>query len=610
MAKVQVSEKCYVLLNGRSIGVASDPQAYISEVRSYRRKGLISGEVNVAYIKKLNEVHVNTDRGRVRKPYIIVEGGKSRLTKELLEKLEKKEIDFNYLVRNGVAEFLDAEEEENALVAMDESKITPDSTHLEADPSSVFGFTISTSPFPETNAAPRQLMSASYIKQAQGMYATNFNRRYESRAYVLYYPQAPIVSTATYESLKLGRHASGQNFVVAISTYYGYNMQDAIVLNRGAVDRGLARSMSFKTYGDEERRYPGGQKDAFKIPPATTEGYMGEHAYAKLSEDGVIEPETKVGEGDVLIGKVAPPRFLEESIGTGGLEAKMRDDSVALKPGESGVVDDVVFSESPGATKIVKVRVRSAKVPEIGDKFGSRHGQKGVVALVVPEEDMPFTEQGVKPDLMLNPHAIPTRMTFGYLLETFGAKAGALKGMRQDGTPFTQRGRSRVEEYGKMLEAHGFDKSGEETMYDGITGKAFGAKLFTGILYYNRLHHMVSNKLQVRSRGTVQILTHQPTEGKARLGGLRFGEMERDVLVGYGASMAVKERMLDQSDKAPILICKDCGSTGYRDFAKRANVCPLCGSTKLVEVEISYAFKLLLDEIRSLHISPRIRVEE
>jgi DNA-directed RNA polymerase subunit B len=610
MAKAQVSTKCYVLLNGRSIGTVSDPMAYISEVRAMRRKGLISGEVNVAYIKKLNEVHVNADRGRVRKPYIIVENGQSKLTKELLEKLDKKEIDFNYLIRNGIVELLDAEEEENALVAMEESEITQESTHLEADPAAVFGFTISTSPFPETNAAPRELMSASYIKQAQGLYATNFNLRYESRAYVLYYPQAPMMTTATYESVKMAKHASGQNFVIAVATYYGYNMQDAIVINKGAVDRGLARSMFFKTYSDEERRYPGGQKDTFKIPPATTEGYLGEHAYSKLSEDGVIEPETEVSEGDVLIGKVAPPRFLEESIGTGGLEEKMRDDSVALKPGEKGIVDDVIFSESPGATRIVKVRVRSIKIPETGDKFGSRHGQKGVVALVVPEEDMPFTEQGIKPDLILNPHAIPGRMTFGYLLEAFGAKAGALKGVRQDGTSFTQRGRSRVEEYGRVMEAHGFEKSGEETLYNGVTGKVFGAKLFTGVLYYNRLHHMVSNKMQVRSRGTVQILTHQPTEGKARLGGLRFGEMERDVLVGYGASMAVKERMLDQSDKAPILICRDCGSTGYRDFAKRASVCPLCGSTNLVDVEISYAFKLLLDEIRSLHISPRIRVEE
>ncbi len=606
----KITEKCYVHLNGRAIGYVADPIAYVGEVRNARRKGIFSGEINVAYMEKLNEVHINTDRGRVRKPYIIVEGGKSKLTKEIAEKMEKKEVDFGYLIRNGIVEFLDAEEEENALVAMTEADITDRSTHLEVDPVSIFGITVNTAPFPEMNSAPRHLMFASYIKQAQGLYATNFNLRFESRAFILFYPQVPMVTTTAYETLKLGKHAAGQNFVVATSTYYGYNMQDAVVLNKAAVDRGLARSMFYKTYADEERRYPGGQKDMVKVPPATTEGYLGEHAYSKLSDDGVIEPEMGVIEGDVLIGKVAPPRFLEESIGAGGLEEKTRDDSVVLKPGENGVVDDVIFTESPGATRTVKVRVRSLRVPEAGDKFGSRHGQKGVVALVVPHEDMPFTEQGVVPDLMFNPHSIPARMTFGHLLETLGAKASAMKGTRSDGTAFSEKGTERIDDYSKILEAHGFNGYGDEVLYDGITGKPFKSKIFQGIVYYNRLHHMVSNKMQVRSRGTVQILTHQPTEGKARLGGLRFGEMERDVLVAYGASLLLKERMLDQSDKATVLICKECGSIGYRDYAKRVEVCPLCNSNKLAEVEISYAFKLLLDEIKSLHIRPQVGMEE
>jgi DNA-directed RNA polymerase subunit B' len=608
MAKV--SEKCYVHLNGRAIGYVADPYLYAKEVRNARRKGLISGEVNIAYMERLNEIHINTDRGRVRKSYIIVEDGKSKLTPELMDKLEKKEIDFNYLIRNGIIEFLDAEEEENAAVALEESDINERTTHLDVDPVSIFGFTINTAPFPENNNLARHLMFASYIKQAQGIYATNFNLRFDSRAYILFYPQAPLVTTTAYEALKLSRHASGQNFVVALSTYYGYNMQDAIVFNKAAVDRGLGRSMFYKTYADEERRYPGGQKDVFKIPPATTEGYLGEHAYSKLSEDGVIEPEMSVEEGDVLIGKVAPPRFLEESIGAGGLEEKTRDDSVALKPGESGVVDDVIFTESPGATRTVKVRVRGIRIPEAGDKFGSRHGQKGVIALVVPEEDMPFTSSGIIPDMLLNPHGIPGRMTFGHLLETLAGKSSSVRGQKTYGTAFSQSGNDRLADYGKILEAHGFDKYGEETLYDGITGRPFKSKLFIGVVYYNRLHHMVSNKMQVRSRGTVQILTHQPTEGKARLGGLRFGEMERDALVAYGASLLLKERMLDQSDKQPVLICKECGSIGYRDFAKRIDVCPLCNSTKLIEVEISYAFKLLLDEIKSLHIKPQINIRE
>jgi len=608
MAKI--SEKCYVHLNGRAIGHVSNPLAFAKEVREARRKGSISGEVNISYLSKLNVIHINTDRGRVRKPYIIAEAGKSKLTKELLEKLQKKEIEFGYLIRSGVVEFLDAEEEENALVALNEASMTDETTHLEIDPTSIFGLTVNTAPFPESNSLARHLMFASYIKQAQGLYATNFNLRFDSRAYILFYPQAPLITTTAYETLKFSNHASGQNLVVALSTHYGYNKQDAIVVSKAAVDRGMGRSMFYKTYSDEERRYPGGQKDVFKMPPATTDGYLGEHAYSKLSEDGIIEPEMEVEEGDVLVGKVAPPRFLEENIGAGGLEEKTRDDSIVVKPGEKGVVDSVVFTESPGATKIVKVRVRGIRIPEVGDKFGSRHGQKGVIAQVVPNEDMPFTENGIVPDLLLNPHGIPSRVTFGHLLETLAGKAGSMKGSKLDGTAFSQSGKDRMEEYGKILEARGFDKYGEEVLYDGFTGRPFRAKIFVGIVYYNRLYHMVSNKMQVRSRGTVQILTHQPTEGKARQGGLRFGEMERDVLVAYGASLLLKERMLDQSDKWPVLICKDCGSVGYRDYAKKINVCPLCNSNSLIEVEISYAFKLLLDEIRSLHIRPKIGLNE
>ncbi|MDE1855763.1 MAG: DNA-directed RNA polymerase subunit B [Candidatus Micrarchaeota archaeon] len=610
MAKKSINEKCYVYINGKILGYVKDGRAYSDEVRKARRSGLLSGEVNVSYVKRLNAVHINTDNGRIRKPYIIVENGKSKFTSELREKLAKKEIDFAYLLRHGIIEYLDAEEEENALVVFHENEIANDTTHLEVDMTSIFGFTLNASPFPEHNNAARHAMLSNFIKQAQGLYATNFNLRFDSRSYLLFYPQKPIVSTAVYQAANMPKHPSGQNFVVALTTYYGYNMADAVVLNKGAVDRGLGRSMFYKMYSDEERRYPGGQKDIFRIPPATAEGYLGEHAYSKLSEDGIIEPETIVDEGDVLIGKVAPPRFLEESISAGGLEEKIRDDSTTLKAGEKGIVDSVIFTESTGATKVVKVRIKSLRVPEKGDKFASRQGQKGVAAYIVPQEDMPFNEQGIVPDLLLNPHSVPNRLTFGHLLEEIAGKAGALSGKIIDGTAFAEKGSKRIEDYGKILEEHGFDKFGDEVLYDGITGRKFRAKIFNGVVYYNRLYHMVSNKLQVRSRGPVQILTHQPTEGKARQGGLRFGEMERDVLVGYGASLLLKERLLDQSDKASVLVCKSCGNIGYYDYIKRTVVCPICGGTSIAEVEISYAFKLLLDEIKSMHIFPALKMKE
>lgn len=603
-------QKCYVYLDGRLIGNVKSGRRFAEEVRKNRRLGVISGEINVTYVKKLNEVHINADRGRARKPYIVVENGASRFTPELLERLNNREIDFNYLVRRGIIEYLDAEEEENTRVALSESEINEKTTHLEIDKASMLGLTMNLIVYPEYNSIGRHPISSNFAKQSQGLYTINFNKRYDPRAFLLYYPQEPVVNSLAYRTLKMQRHPSGQNFVVALSTYYGYNMKDAVVINRAAVDRGLGRSTAYKTYSDEERRYPGSQQDYFRVPPATTEGYLGEHAYSKLSEDGLIENETNVKEGDVLIGKVSPPRFLEEQTSFGVGEEKRRDNSVTLKAGEDGIVDSVMLCETTSATRISKVRIRSQKIPEIGDKFASRHGQKGVVALIVDQNDMPFTKEGIVPDLLLNPHGLPSRMTFGHMLEMLGGKVGSLKGRHFDGTAFATKGKELVDEYGSILEEYGFNKFGDEVLYDGRTGKRFSSNIFTGIVYYNRLMHMVSLKLQVRSRGPVQILTHQPTEGKPRRGGLKFGEMERDALVAHGASLLLKERMLDQSDKAEIWICKSCGDVGYYDYIKNVPVCPNDGSNDLEMVEISYAFKLLFDEIKSLHILPRIRFRQ
>jgi DNA-directed RNA polymerase subunit B len=602
-------KKCYVFLDGRLIGNVRSGKKFVDEIRKNRRLGVFSGEINVAHIRKLNEVHINADRGRARKPYIVVESGASKFTDELASRLKSKEIDFNYLVRRGIIEYLDAEEEENSIVALEANEINEKTTHLEIDKASILGLTMNLIVFPEYNSIGRHPISSNFAKQSQGLYAINFNKRYDPRAFLLYYPQQPIVSSLAYRTVNMAKHASGQNLVVALSTYYGYNMKDAVILNRAAVDRGLGRSAAYKTYSDEERRYPGSQQDYFKIPPATTEGYLGEHAYSKLSDDGIIESETEVNEGDVLIGKVSPPRFLEEQTSFGVGEEKRRDNSVTLKAGEGGVVDSVMLCETTSATRIAKVRIRSPKVPEVGDKFASRHGQKGVVALIVDQNEMPFTKEGIVPDLLLNPLSLPSRMTFGHMLEMLGGKVGSLNATQLDGTPFATDGKKLIEEYGRILEGHGFDRFGDEELYDGRTGKKFKGSVFTGVVYYNRLMHMVSLKLQVRSRGPVQILTHQPTEGKPRRGGLKFGEMERDALVAHGASLLLKERMLDQSDKAEIWICKTCGDVGYYDYIKNVPVCPNDGSNNLEMVEISYAFKLLFDEIKSLHILPKIRLK-
>jgi len=426
----------------------------------------------------------------------------------------------------------------------------------------------------------------------------------DSRAYLQFYPQVPMVQTSSYTALNYDKRPAGQNFIVAILSYQGYNMSDALVLNRSSVDRALGRSVYYKTFETEERRYPGGQKDKLMVPTPNIMGYREEELYRNLDEDGVIFPEVKINSKDVLIGKVSPPRFMEEVATFGIAEEKRRENSITAKGGDDAVVDSVMITESLAGNKLVKVKLRKLNIPEIGDKFASRHGQKGVVSYISPQEDFPFTKQGIIPDLIINPHAIPSRMTAGHILEMLGGKMGALNGRIVDGTMFGGESEDSIRE---TLKAYGFEEGGEEILYDGVTGRQIKATIFIGVIYYQRLHHLVSNKMHVRSRGPIQLLTHQPTEGKAREGGLRFGEMERDCLIGHGATQLIKERLLEESDKTTVNVCENCGSLGIQDYVKRKVVCPVCKSSRMERVEISYAFKLLLDEIKSLGIFPRLK---
>jgi DNA-directed RNA polymerase subunit B len=605
MVKKVKNEKTAVYLNGKRVGYHPDGKNLANRLRERRRMNELNYQVNIYYNEKVNELHLITDRGRVRRPYLVIENGKLRFTPEIEKRVRNNELGWHHLVKMGIIEYLDAQEEENVLIASKQEEITDEHTHLEVDPANIFGVVASVLPYPEHNSSPRITMACAMAKQSLGIYATNFGTRYDTRAYAMYCPQQPVVSTSVYKSLNLKEKAAGQNCVVALMSHHGYNMADAIVVNRSAVDRGLFRVVMLKTYETEERLYPGGQKDTIELPTPDIVGYRGEEAYKHLDEDGIVVPESEVEGKDVLVGKTSPPRFLEEISVFGAIEEKKRESSLPLKSGEHGKVDSVLITEGPSGNRLVKVRIRSVKTPEVGDKLASRHGQKGVIGLLVPQENMPFTEDGVVPDLIVNPHAIPSRMTAGHLLETLGGKAGAIFGKLNNGTAFSG---DQEEQYREALKKAGFDEYGEEILYDGVTGKAIKVKIFMGVIYYQRLHHLVSNKMHVRSRGPVQLLTHQPTEGRAREGGLRFGEMERDCLLGYGTSMLIKERLLEESDKTVQLVCNECGATATHDYARNRDICPICSSENVHPVEISYAFKLLLDEIKSLYIFPRLLV--
>jgi DNA-directed RNA polymerase subunit B len=610
---------CKVFLNGRPIGYHPNGLELANAIRARRRQNkLCHGrveehrcfEINVAYIRDISteEVYVNTDEGRLLRPVIVVEKGKPKLTVEHVKLLEKGKWTFWDLVEKGIVEFLDPDEEENAYVAELLTDLTGEHTHLELWPGGIMGVSASTIPYVEHNQSPRNTYQSAMAKQALGLYALNYRYRMDSHSYLLQYPQKPIVQTRALDLIGYNERPSGQNAIVAIMSFTGYNIEDAIIFNKTSVDYGFARAYFFRVYSAQELDYPGGLSDRITVPSPKLYDHKGDQYYRKLAPDGIIYPEVEVEGGDVLIGRESPPRFMGEERVVSTALISNRDTSVQLRYGESGVVDTVVYTRTLEKNKLVKVRVRDLRIPEIGDKFASRHGQKGVIGMIFPGYDMPYTEDGIVPDIILNPHAIPSRMTVGQLLEEIAGKLGAIKARFIDASPFYKED---IDGLRFELLKLGYDPNAREVVYDGRTGEIVERPVVVGVSFYQRLYHMVSDKMHARATGKVQLLTRQPTEGKARQGGLRFGEMERDSLVGHGASMLVRDRLLEASDSYILYVCRLCGHISWYNRRKGVYECPIHGAEGDIKpVKVPYAFKLLLQELMSMAIKPEIRIAD
>src|SRR6266487_2577284 len=574
-----------IFVDGRLIGYAEDARRLSNALKDMRRSGKIHPHIGIYFYSSLNEnatkrLYVSCNAGRVLRPLAVVKDGRALVTDEIIEKVSKKFLSWTDLLYMGMIELVDANEEENCYVAVEVAHIENTHTHLEIFASAILGVGASIIPYPEHNQSPRNTYESAMAKQSLGFSTPLMNASTYVRQHFMLYPQIPVVTTKAINLLGLEERPTGQNCIVTVLPYEGYNIEDAVVFNKSSVDRGLGRTFFYRVYEAEAKQYPGGMKDKSEIPSsdANIRGFRGEKAYRLLEQDGAIMHEAVVTGGDILIGRTSPPRFMEEYKEFEVKGPYRRDTSVGVRPSENG------------------------------DKFASRHGQKGVLGMLVSQEDLPYTEDGIVPDIMINPHAFPSRMTVGQFMESLGGKAAALRGKIVDGSAFLGE---KLNDIKSAMESYGFNYSGKEIMYDGRTGKKFPADVYIGVVYYPKLHHMVADKIHSRARGQVQMLTKQPTEGRARGGGLRFGEMERDCLIAYGASMMLKDRLLEESDKAEVNVCERCGLLSYYDVKQRRYICRVDGEkAKISSVVIAYAFKLLLQEMMSLNIAPRLIAKE
>jgi len=621
----ELNAKVKVFINGTWIGVAKDPMTFYESMKDKKYRGIINIYTSIVFDFKMLEIRICNDGGRLTRPVLRVKNNRAIITQDIIDRVANKEITWNDLITScrideSVIEYIDPEEQNYSMIAMKakesyihSGQMKINYTHCEIHPSTIFGVLASCIPFPEHNQAPRNTYQSAMGKQAIGVYATNYDQRMDKTAYVLSYPTRPLVDTRLMNLIQLNRIPSGMQIHVAIMSHTGYNQEDSILINKGSIDRGLFMATIYHTEKDEDKNIIRDEIIRCKPDPAKTKGIKFGN-YSKLNAHGFIPENELVENRDVIIAKTVP---IKENRNDPTKTVKFEDQSKTFRTTEETYIDKNYTGRNGDGYNFAKVRVRITRKPVLGDKFSSRHGQKGTCGNIIPECDMPFTKDGLRPDIIINPHAIPSRMTIGQLKETLLGKVLLELGMYGDGTSF---GDLDVKTIVTQLQDLGYESYGNEVLYNGLTGEQLETNIFIGPVFYQRLKHMVSDKQHSRSIGPMVNLTRQPAEGRSRDGGFRIGEMERDVMIAHGMSKFCRERLYDVSDKYSTHVCRRCGMIAtYNDGSNSRmhakddmtiHKCNTCDNiTDFARVEIPYSYKLLSQELQTINVVPRLITE-
>ncbi|KAK4795697.1 hypothetical protein SAY86_028023 [Trapa natans] len=609
-----------IILNGLILGKHRKPQRFADALRKLRRAGKVGEFVSIFVNEKQRCVYIASDGGRVCRPLVIADKGISRIKMHHMKELVDGVRSFNDFLRDGLIEYLDVNEENNALIALYEGEATPDTTHIEIEPFTILGVVAGLIPFPHHNQSPRNTYQCAMGKQAMGNIAYNQFLRMDSLLYLLVYPQRPLLTTRTIELIGYDKLGAGQNATVAVMSYSGYDIEDAIVMNKSSLDRGFGRCIVMKKSSAVNQKYENRTSDRILRPKRKPDpNFKSDNEWERmkiLDDDGIAAPGEIIKPGDIYVNKETPLITRGPPIMTGLKEGEYRPSREIYKGaagGEPHVVDRVTLSSDKNNNLSIKFIIRQTRRPEVGDKFSSRHGQKGVCGTIVQQEDFPFSERGICPDLIMNPHGFPSRMTVGKMIELLGGKAGVSCGRFHYGSAFGEPSghADRVDAISETLVKHGFSYNGKDFLYSGITGCPLQAYIFMGPIYYQKLKHMVLDKMHARGNGPRALLTRQPTEGRARNGGLRVGEMERDCLIAYGASMLIYERLMISSDPFEVQVCRACGLLGYYSHKLKTGICSKCkNGDNISTMKLPYACKLLIQELQSMNVVPRLKLAD